>query len=59
MPLWRRKVLLSTLFRPKKGVIELADCVRAESKEDIKAYLENIVAERSVLSHRTFVRVSH
>ncbi|GAA5965465.1 hypothetical protein JCM3765_003291 [Sporobolomyces pararoseus] len=46
MPLWKRKYLLSTLFTPKKGVIELADCVRAESKEDIKGYLEKIVAER-------------
>jgi hypothetical protein len=34
------------LFTPKKGVIELADCVRAETKEDIKTYLEKIVAER-------------
>ncbi|GAA5908080.1 uncharacterized protein JCM6883_004110 [Sporobolomyces salmoneus] len=46
MPLWKRKHLLSTLFTPKKGVMELADAVRAESKEDIKTYLERIVAER-------------
>lgn len=55
LPLWKRKYLLSTLFTPKKGVIELADCVRAESKEDIKGYLEKIVAERSVSSFAFFL----
>ncbi|GAA6059368.1 hypothetical protein JCM10212_003266 [Sporobolomyces blumeae] len=46
MPLWRRKAFLQTLFKPKGGVLELADCVRGTSIKDIKGYLENIVEER-------------
>ena len=52
MPLWRRKYLLASIFTPKKGVIELADCVRANSSDGIKTYLERIVAERYV-AHST------
>ncbi|GAA5922726.1 DNA ligase (ATP) DNL4 [Sporobolomyces koalae] len=45
-PLWIRKQLLANIVTPKKGVLELADCVRATSVNDIKTYLERIVAER-------------
>lgn len=56
MPLWRRKYLLASIFTPKKGVIELADCVRANSSEGIKSYLERIVAERYVSRPRSLFR---
>lgn len=55
MPLWRRKYLLASIFTPKKGVIELADCVRANSSDGIKTYLERIVAERYVPLPRSLV----
>ncbi|GAA6013367.1 hypothetical protein JCM11491_006368 [Sporobolomyces phaffii] len=46
MPLWQRKELLSTLFKPKKGILESADCLTGKEMGDIKTFLERIVAER-------------
>ncbi|GAA5899174.1 hypothetical protein JCM5296_000357 [Sporobolomyces johnsonii] len=44
--LWRRRAFLQTLFKPKKGVIELADYTRADSIAQIRDYLGRILEER-------------
>ncbi|GAA5924604.1 hypothetical protein JCM1841_003439 [Sporobolomyces salmonicolor] len=44
--LWRRRAFLQTLFKPKKGVIELADYARADSIAQIREYLGRILEER-------------
>lgn len=45
-PLWRRKLLLSQVIKHKTGVIEIADCAKAKSKQEIHAFLVRILEER-------------
>lgn len=45
-PLWRRKLLLSQVIKQKTGVIEIADCAKAKSKQEIHAFLVRILEER-------------
>ncbi|GAA5867873.1 hypothetical protein JCM3774_004706, partial [Rhodotorula dairenensis] len=45
-PLWRRKILLSQVIKPKTGVLEIADCAKASSKAEIHAFLVRILEER-------------
>ncbi|GAA5981421.1 hypothetical protein JCM10908_004104 [Rhodotorula pacifica] len=44
--LWRRKLLLSQVIKHKTGVIEIADCAKASTKEEIHAFLVRILEER-------------
>ncbi|GAA5909260.1 hypothetical protein JCM6882_003781 [Rhodosporidiobolus microsporus] len=44
--LWDRKQLLQKILKPKKGVIEIADCATGKSIEDIRDYLTRILEER-------------
>ncbi|BGP52608.1 DNA ligase (ATP) [Rhodotorula sphaerocarpa] len=45
-PLWRRKLLLQQILKDKTGVIEIADCAKASTKEEIHAFLVRILEER-------------
>lgn len=47
-PLWNRKRILEQILKPKKGIIEIADCAKGKTTEDMRAYLERILEERSV-----------
>lgn len=44
--LWQRKKLLSQLVRHKQGVIEIADCTKGSTTDDIRRTLERIMDER-------------
>ncbi|BGP36353.1 DNA ligase (ATP) [Rhodotorula kratochvilovae] len=44
--LWQRKKLLGQLIKHKQGVMEIADCAKGSTAEDIREYLERIVEER-------------
>ncbi|GJN92108.1 hypothetical protein Rhopal_005137-T1 [Rhodotorula paludigena] len=44
--LWQRKQMLARMITPKKGVIEIADCAKGKSVEDIREYLMRILEER-------------
>ncbi|GEM06078.1 DNA ligase [Rhodotorula toruloides] len=44
--LWRRKHLLGQVITQKHGVMEIADCARGSSIDDIREYLQRILEER-------------
>ncbi|PRQ77013.1 ATP dependent DNA ligase domain-domain containing protein [Rhodotorula toruloides] len=44
--LWRRKHLLGQVITQKQGVMEIADCARGSSIDDIREYLQRILEER-------------
>lgn len=50
-PLWRRKLLLQQILKDKTGVIEIADCAKASTKEEIHAFLVRILEERWAQSY--------
>ncbi|GAA5823391.1 hypothetical protein JCM3770_006850 [Rhodotorula araucariae] len=44
--LWQRKKLLGQLINYKQGVMEIADCAKGSTVDDIREYLMRIVEER-------------
>lgn len=57
-PLWRRKLLLSRIIKDKTGIIEIADCAKASTKEEIHSFLVRILEERCVLTRDRLARDS-